>query len=153
MIFQTFLLNPFQRICHPPKMNIRIYYPQKNLRSTGGGSEMIRFTFLLPMLFIIGSICFWQRYIFFSILPNERCVISFRSRQVFRPTWLSPTWWWGCGNLSVQLSLKQIISVLSYFDYRCQCSALIILQHTHLFHGQHLFYMNKSTSDHKSKKQ
>ena len=61
------------------------------MRSTGVGSEMIRFTFLLPMLFIIGSICFWQRYIFFSILPNERCVISFRSRQVFRPTWLSPT--------------------------------------------------------------
>ena len=53
--------------------------------STGVGSEMIRFSFLLSPLFIIGSICFRQRYIIFSIPPNDRVLFPAEVGGYFSP--------------------------------------------------------------------
>ena len=108
--------DPFWRICHPPKMNIRIYYPQKNLRSTGVGSEMIRFTFLLSPLFIIGSICFRQRYIIFSILPNDRVLFPSEVGGNLAPLRGFPLDDRVAEVVGVQPLFKQIILAPSQFD-------------------------------------
>ena len=84
-------------------------------RSTEVGSEMIRFSFLLSPLFIIGSICFRQRYIIFSILPNDRVLFPSEVGRYLAPL--------GCLLLDdgvaevmgVQLSLKRIISLLECY--------------------------------------